>query len=1165
MMLMPVPARAQGIQGTINGDVKDPSGAVLAGVSVTLVNVATGETRTQATSVLGTFSFPDLAIGAYRVAVESPGFKKLVRESVVSRANQTVVVKLPLELGSVGETVVVSSGGELVNTSSSQLEGAGFTSKLVSELPLNDPFGAGNPIQLAVLAPGVSTQSGGIAGMGGSVGGNRPRNNNFVVDGVDNNSPTETGFLAPVIQEAVEEFTVLTNQFSAELGHSTAGQFITSTRSGTNDFHGRSWWYSQNRHLNALDNITRSTTAPGDPKPRYDRNRFGGQLGGPIKKDTLFFFGSYEYRNLSLAASPAGSISVPTSAGLATLESLAANPASGVSPINVGLLKSFVPVAPSGTQTVNVLDQRTGAQVPVQIGTFSATTPNFDRAQLFLISTDYQTRAHRVAGRFHYSRERSLAPGALPVAQFNSNRGFDTRRVTVSDVWTLSSRVINELRLGYNRSVQTSPVDLPAAPGGADVFGNYAVADLSLNIGPQGTFPQTTFNNVYQAQDNFSWVRGRHNLKFGVEARSIISAADALARARGDFQWPTLDAFVRDLFPANAAIRGVGLGSFSQSRPAFYGYAQDSWRALARLTLELGLRYEVTGVARDSHLQSLNTLSDIVSIRDETNASGAKIFDTLTAPHQKALLGWIGESLRFKNPAADRNNVAPRFGFAWDVLGDGKTAVRGGFGVAHDVLFGNLAMLQLPPQLQAENRETDACLLSPSPSWCAFAGSNPGNPLGGTIQYSNTGFIEGGSLKSALPTTTRTERTVARSLSAYFPRDEISPESYTWSLSLQRSIRDDTLVELRYVGNHAIHLPIQRQLNTGKPQSVFLPIYARESDALAADYAGAPTLGAFNASTGRLLAPYGFNGALTEFTPDGQSWYHGGSVMVQRRLATGLAFNANYTWSRTIDLIENELFSSQVNPRRPFDSTDAFLGKGLSGLHHGHKLALSWLYEAPRLTWGSALVRGALGGWGIAGTYVAETGQPVSTLSFADINGNSDTAGDPAFENPSGVRGTGTGINFVCYDGSRASVGGSAAACGGAGRVVGYVARNPNAQFVQGGAGAAKGVGLTRTGRGNVTAAGVNNVNLSFFKTTPVWGEGKRLRFGVSLANAFNHPSFSIGNGGAIPDPNHSSARAFPGYVNPSSSQFLDKTIFSGGLGQAPFQRVVTFDLKLIF
>ncbi len=196
----------------------------------------------------------------------------------------------------------------------------------------------------------------------------------------------------------------------------------------------------------------------------------------------------------------------------------------------------------------------------------------------------------------------------------------------------------------------------------------------------------------------------------------------------------------------------------------------------------------------------------------------------------------------------------------------------------------------------------------------------------------------------------------------------------------------------------------------------------------------------------------------------------------------------------------------------------------------------------------------------------------MSTLSFADLNGNSDTAGDPAFENPNGVRRTGSGINVVCYDGTRATIGGGLpTTCGGPSpaasiaRVVGYVARNPNAQFIQGGAGAGIGVGLTPTGRGNVTTAGVNNVNLAFFKNTPFWGEGRNLRFGVQMMNAFNHPSFSLGNGGAIPDPLNSSARDFPGFVNPSSGQFLDERIFSGGLGQAPFQRVIQFDLKLIF
>jgi hypothetical protein len=562
-MLIPLMLTAvwgQGFQGTIRGNVQDPTGALVPGAEVTITNVATGEKRTQLSSDTGTFNFPNLLVSTYTVSVTLQGFKTYTRENVQVSANSISEVAAKLEVGAVSETVSVTVGEQVVQTTTAQLEG--YTTRNVVDLP--NPMLTGNPNNFAILAPGTTTMPGGMAGSGGSIGGNRPRNNNFIIDGVDNNDPSLTGPQTPVIAEAVEEFTLLTNQFSAEYGHSTAGQFITTTKSGTNEYHGRGWWYSQNRHLNSLDNLTRATTPPGDPKPRYDWNRFGGQAGGPILRDKWFFFSSYEYQNQTLASTASGQILVPTAGGLATLQSLAGQAGSGISPNTVGILAGTVPVAAVQTGSTTVLNEATGARVTIPYGQFSASTPNFDRTHLWLLNSDYQTPRHRLSGRYSYSRNPFVSAGELPVAQFNSNSSVITHRAVFSDAFTINPRTVNEFRAGYNRSATNYPVDLPAAPGATDVFGNYNITELSLFIGPDGSFPQSGADNVYNFLNTTSFSFGSHTLKVGAELRNIISISGFLPRARGDFQWPTLDAFVHDQFPSSVAIRGVGTGTFAK-------------------------------------------------------------------------------------------------------------------------------------------------------------------------------------------------------------------------------------------------------------------------------------------------------------------------------------------------------------------------------------------------------------------------------------------------------------------------------------------------------------------------------------------------------------------------------------------------------------------------
>jgi hypothetical protein len=398
--------------------------------------------------------------------------------------------------------------------------------------------------------------------------------------------------------------------------------------------------------------------------------------------------------------------------------------------------------------------------------------------------------------------------------------------------------------------------------------------------------------------------------------------------------------------------------------------------------------------------------------------------------------------------------------------------------------------------------------------------------------------------------------------------DQVQPKVLTWSLGVQHEINKNTSVEVRYLGTHAMSLPTQIRLNQ---QSAFspglpggpltpLPTYVSASEVPGTVVAPASTLQTFDDFNSTPLAADGFGSVFTTFQPWAQSIYHAGSVDLTHRFTKGLYFRANYTFAKTIDNGTNELFTSRVNPRRAEDGLNVPFERGLSALNIPQKFTLTWVYELPTLSQGNAFVKGVVNGWEVSGTYLAQKGQPITALSGSDANDNGDGAGDRTILNPNGVGMTGSTVSAVCNDGAggatRIITDPTGNPCASDGNIVGYLADDPTARYIQADVGA-----KTNVGRNTIQTPGLNIWNIGLLKTTSL-GERIKLQFRAETYNTFNHRNFSIGlpsNSGnldATTNPNPLST-AYP-FVT-AGPLFLNNHQFTGG------SRTMQLGLKLIF
>ncbi|HEY3838030.1 MAG TPA: carboxypeptidase regulatory-like domain-containing protein [Bryobacteraceae bacterium] len=906
---------------TIYGTVTDPAGASIVGANISATNPDTGQVRQAVSGADGAYVIPDLTAGTYRLNATAPGFKTFVEEAIHLQVDEHRRVPIQMALGAVSENVTVAADITQVETRAGALKEVVDSGRIV-ELPLNGR----NPLQLQYLVPG----SGGITAPGQgenesvSINGSRANTNNYLLDGSDNEDPffnTPSVFPNP---DALEEFSLQTSSYSADQGKNAGGLMNAVTRSGTNQLHGTAFEFLRNQDMDAR-NFFANSVSP------FKRNQFGGTVGGPIRRDKTFFFGSYQGTRVnSEPGVQSPTVLTPAqrtgdfSAYLPKLlkDPLGGNfpgdiiPASRLNPAALAFMNAFVPLPNSANGIYSFASQQTTVD---------------DQA---IVKIDHHLSANNtLTGRFLFERNNqnqvvtaTTLPGFLALIQYKN------WNVSINDIHTFSPNLINVFTFGFNDITREQLPEIPAQKSWVD-FGSGFIRsapgpiayDTEINpyFNAESRYLLDQYRKGFQYSDGMTWIHGEHSLKFGGDVRQ--SMVDQSQNFQTDPQI---------IFTAN--YTGYALADFLIGRPNSFTegspnagrprtiepdlYVQDDWKVSRTFTINLGLRWDPFLPFKD-----LNQRLSQVRLGQQST-----VFPT--APPGYVFPGDAGVP---QNTIPARwNNWAPRLGWAWDVFGNGKTSFRGGYGV----FYSNIRQ-------QALNN-----ISSNEPFAISLAVTQPS---GGVVSpYSDTGnpfpFVppttqqEQQTFKFFLPLTTVTE---------FDPnfRDERAQQ---FNVSIQQQLFSDWILTLAYVGSEADHLFIQDQLNPA--------IYGK---------AGATV------NARRLLAPY--YTSLVDMLSVGHSSYNALQITANKRLNHGLTVLANYTWSKSIDNASGD----GAQAANPFNISN---DRAVSDFNIPQRFVASVIWQLPALKKQPRLVREIAGGWEFNGIETIQSGSPINIVSGVD-------------------------------------------------------------------------------------------------------------------------------------------------------------------------------------
>lgn len=1106
------PLLAQVTSGTISGTVKDPTGAMVKDATVTLSNPANGLTRTVTTNASGNFVAPNLLPGTYSIAVEAKGFKKSETLGIaLSAAAKLDIGDITLTMGAATEQVTVSADAAQIQLQAS----SGERSDLITSKQLNDVAMNGrNVLDYMKLIPGVvGTTSFDYSGTGGidgfNINGSRANQHEFTIDGASNvDTGNNGGTHVTLNPDAIEEVKVLTSNYQAEFGKAAGGQVALVTKSGTNQWHGNARFFHRNEGLNANEYFNKTLQLTGgnpNTPPIFRFNNIGYQIGGPIKKDKLFVFWSQEYYRQFVPFTDTVKFYTPTD--LERKGDFSQSIDGNGNPVTItgpGVTNNVIDRSQLSPAQQTVFDAVSKIlslyPEPNVSGYGSGSGQNYNYFSVLsghkprredILRVDYQfNNKHRFFGRWVNNWEKDSGPftssGLGPYGVFACNSAIQFKggcsmnhpgwNLSANLVSTFSPTVLNEFSIGPSYtftdagggtiSLSANGISLPL------LYPTDTIPDMSFNGrantafagGYLGATPWTQANTTINVNDNLTWVRHNHTLKFGFFYQRNRKNQIAWGNVNGQIgfsQGPTSGGGAYTGDPLASALLGSfdsfvqdtarPMGFFRYNQAEFY--VQDTWKVTSRLTLDYGMRFAWIPPQYDAKNQVALFIPSAYT-GSGVPLDGMRYASNGTLPKG----GWDSRGIM----------PEPRLGFAWDLFGDHKTVLRGGTGMMHDRVQGNLIY----------NPVFSNPLLVKKSSLGAGNISDLSNPSTGTG--------------------------VSDNILAAWKTGQV-PTVYTYSLGIQREVAPGTTLDLAYVGSLGRHLVTARNLNTipygytfsyaaqdpanytaycaspsaGNPcdaQGIpsFEPGLPAEYSAAGFNYSGQFAYGKPNYDDS-LLVPYKTYGAIEQLKFDGTSNYNSLQASLQRRFSKGLTAGLVYTWSKSMTTatadedLQDPFFPRIVNySAADWDRTHVFAANYVYDLpsitkHHGGPKWLSYITDNYQLS----------------GVTQFMTGAPQKLVDwYATVNG--------WFE-----QGAIQGSNFAWEN-----------------RIPPFVysidhAGNPVLPLIG---------QPNRFPRDAVRTGGMQNWDMSLFKNIPLGSERYSLQLRLEAFNVFNHPNFNNKN-----------------------------------------------------